>query len=166
MAELVDVVDSEDRVLGQATRAAIRRDNLLHRAVYIVVLNSRGELFVHRRTASKDVYPGLWDVTIGGVVAAGEDYLGAARREVGEEIGVVARSLTRFASLRYEDAHTRLLGVAFVTEHDGPFRLQSEEIAHGGFVALAEAERIAASEPCCPDGAAVLRLYVKGLRDK
>jgi isopentenyldiphosphate isomerase len=164
VSELVDVVDADDRVVGRATRAAMRRDNLLHRAVYIVVFNSRGELFVHRRTDSKDVYPGLWDVTIGGVVAAGEDYLTAARREIGEEIGVVARALERFASLRYEDPHTRLLGAAFVAEHDGPLRLQADEIAYGAFVPLAEAERIAACEPCCPDGAAVLRLYLKRIR--
>ena len=163
MPELVDVVDTDDRVLGRATRAEMRRDNLLHRAVYILVFNARGELFVHRRTESKDVYPGLWDVTIGGVVAAGEDYLDAARREIGEEIGVVARTLRRFASLRYEDAYTRLLGAAFVAEHNGPFRLQAEEIAHGGFVPLAEAERIATCEPCCPDGAEVLRLYVRSV---
>src|ERR1700752_1207585 len=106
----------------------MRRDNLLHRAVYILGFNARGELFVHRRTESKDVYPGLWDVTIGGVVAAGEDYLDAARRGLGEEIGVVARTLRRFASFRYEDAHTRLLGAGFVAAHEGPFHLQAEEI--------------------------------------
>ena len=38
--ELVDVVDADDRVVRQATRAEMRRDNLLHRAVYLVVRDS------------------------------------------------------------------------------------------------------------------------------
>jgi isopentenyldiphosphate isomerase len=169
VTEMVDIVDADDCVLGQATRAEMRRQNLLHRAVYILVFNACGELFVHRRTASKDVYPGFWDVTIGGVVAAGEDYVGAARRELAEEIGVVAVALRPLGRLRYEDASTRLHGMAFVAEHDGPVRLQAEEIASGGFVPLDEADRIVAAGPCCPDGAEVLRLYrdrVIGVRDE
>ena len=60
--ELVDVVDADDRVVRRVSRAEMRRENLLHRAVYLLVRNGRGELFVHRRTPTKDVYPGYCDV--------------------------------------------------------------------------------------------------------
>ncbi|MGH7894945.1 MAG: NUDIX hydrolase [Candidatus Binatia bacterium] len=160
MTELVDIVDEEDRVMRQATRAEMRRDNLLHRAVYVVVLDSRGEIFVHRRTDTKDIHPGYWDVTVGGVVAAGEDYPSAARRELREELGITVHVLRPLAPVRYEDAHTRLRGAAFLTVHDGPIRLQEEEIASGGFVPLTEAQRIMAEQPCCPDGVRVLRAYL------
>lgn len=158
--EMVDVVDADDRVVGRATRAEMRRDNLLHRAVYIIVRDSSGRIFAHRRTTSKDVYPGYWDVTVGGVVEAGEDYASAARRELAEEIGVTTDLLTPLFPVRYEDASTRLVGMAYVAHHDGPVVLQPEEIAHGAFVTLAEAERIIRAEPCCPDGIAVLRRYL------
>ncbi len=158
--ELVDVVDETDRVLRCATRAEMRRDNLLHRAVYILVRRSGGELFVHRRTTSKDVYPGYWDVTVGGVVGAGEDYDTAARRELAEEIGVECEHLEPLFAVRYQDASTQLVGRAYFAGHDGPVRLQAEEIAYGSFVTLAEAERIIRDEPCCPDGVEVLRRYL------
>lgn len=161
--ELVDVVDAEDRVLRQASRAEMRRANLLHRAVYILVRNSNGDLFVHRRTTSKDVYPGYWDVTVGGVVAAGEDYEVAARRELAEEIGVTCDTLLPLFQVRYHDAATQLIGRAFLARHDGPIRLQEEEIAFGAFVALDEAERIGREEHCCPDGFGVLRRYLEGV---
>ena len=159
--EMVDVVDADDRVVGRATRADMRRLNLLHRAVYIIVRNSSGSVFVHRRTTSKDVYPGYWDVTVGGVVEAGEDYATAARRELQEEVGVTTDTLTQLFPVRYEDASTQLVGMAYVVRHDGPVVLQPEEIAHGAFVSLAEAERIVREEPCCPDGVAVLRRYLE-----
>jgi isopentenyldiphosphate isomerase len=160
MTEMVDIVDAEDRVVGQVSREAMRRDNLLHRAVYVLLVDSRGWLFVHRRTDTKDVYPGFWDVTVGGVVAAGEDYPAAARRELWEELGVSPASLEPLAPLRHEDAHTRVRGMAFLALHDGPVTLQEDEIAFGRFVPMAEAERLVAEERCCPDGAEALRAYL------
>lgn len=158
--ELVDVVDDDDRVVGRATRAEMRSRNLLHRAVYLVVENGRGEIFVHRRTATKDVYPGFFDVTVGGVVAAGETYEIAAERELAEEVGVRGTPIRSLFAVRFADASTRLLGRAYVVRWDGHVLLQAEEVAWGAFVPRAEAERIAREEQCCPDGADVLRRYL------
>jgi isopentenyldiphosphate isomerase len=159
VTEMVDIVDAEDRVLRRATRAEMRRDNLLHRAVYVLVRNGRGELFVHRRTESKDIHPSHWDVTIGGVVAAGETYAAAAERELHEEIGVRATALRPLGPLRYEDAKTRIHGRVFAATADGPLRLQAEEIAEGRFMAADEVARVIAERACCPDGLLVLRTY-------
>src|SRR5258707_9637824 len=86
--ELVDILDASGRVIGVTTRADIRARKLPHRCVYILVFNRLGKLFIHQRTASKDVFPSYWDVTIGGVVAAGESFDLAALREGSEELGV------------------------------------------------------------------------------
>jgi isopentenyldiphosphate isomerase len=162
VTEMIDIVDADDRVLRQATRAEMRRRNLLHRAVYVIVRNSRGDLFVHRRTDDKDIYPGYWDVTVGGVVAAGEDYLAAARRELHEELGISPPALRRLGPVRYQDAQTRLIGEAFLAVHDGTVTLQAEEIASGSFVPVTEVLRLVEAAPCCPDGVQVLRAYLTG----
>lgn len=158
--ELVDVVDAEDRVIRQATRAEMRRENLLHRAVYLLVRNGRGDFFVHRRTMTKDVYPGYWDVTVGGVVAAGESYDRSARRELAEEVGIVDAVPAPLFEVRYADAATQLIGRAYLVHHDGPVTLQAEEVAWGAFVARTEVDRIVRGERCCPDGVQVLRRYL------
>jgi len=150
--ELVDVVDDSDQALGTATRAQVRVGNLLHRACYIIALDGRGRVFVHLRTATKDVFPSHYDVTVGGVLAAGETYDDAARREVEEELGALPRRLRVVGSLRYEGAGTRVIGRIYDCRVDPPLRLQPEEIVSGEWLAVDEIERRLAASPFCPDG--------------
>ena len=86
--ERVTVVDEDNRVVGSSTRLEVRREGLVHRATYILVFNGRGELYIHRRTMWKDIYPGYYCVSVGGVVAHGETYEVSAKREVAEELGI------------------------------------------------------------------------------
>jgi 16S rRNA (adenine1518-N6/adenine1519-N6)-dimethyltransferase len=88
--ELFDVCDADDRVIGQASRGEVHARGLLHRAVHIFVLNSRGELLLHRRSTQKDEYPLRITSSASGHLAVGEDYATAAVRELGEELGLVA----------------------------------------------------------------------------
>jgi isopentenyldiphosphate isomerase len=157
--ELVDVIDAEGRPVGVVTRTEMRACRLPHRCTYILLFNSRGELFVHLRTATKDVFPSHWDVTIGGVLAAGESFDDGARREAREELGVEVEP-QRLFPFRYEDASTIVHGMVYRVDHDGPFRLQPEEIVCGEFVASDVLQDRATHQSFCPDGLAVLREYL------
>ncbi len=157
--ELIDVVDDDDRVVEQRPRAEVRRHNLTHRSVYILVFNGAGELFVHRRTTTKDVYPGYYDVAIGGVVGAGEGYGDAAARELREELGIAGGALEPLFSIRYRDTTTAVNGMVFRCVHDGPFVLQAAEIVSGEFLPTTVVEDRMRHERFCPDGGAVLARY-------
>lgn len=87
-SEIFDVVDSEDRVVGQATRGEVHAQGLLHRSVHILVFNSNGDLFLQKRALTKDECPGYWDSSAAGHVNAGEDYRTCAHRELMEELNV------------------------------------------------------------------------------
>jgi isopentenyldiphosphate isomerase len=152
--ELVDVLDAQGNVIGVTTRADMRARHLPHRCVYILVFNRRGELFIHQRTPTKDVFPGHWDVAIGGVVAAGESFDLAASREGAEEIGVplAVEALFPFS---FSDARTTAFAHVYRGLHDGPFRLQKEEIVQGCFVSPSEVETRSKAAPFCPDSLAV-----------
>ena len=80
--ELVTWVDETDQVLGALPRAELRERGLIGRCTFILLFNSAGELCVHRRTLSKALYPGYWDVAAGGMVTAGEAYAESAAREL------------------------------------------------------------------------------------
>ena len=156
--EMVDIIDSEGHTVGTVSRQEMRGRRLPHRCVYILVFNRRGELFVHLRTPTKDVYPGYWDVAIGGVLAAGETFDQGAVREGREELGVDITPEPLFP-FRYEDAASVVQGMVYRVEHDGPFQLQAEEIERGEFLPLSEVLERTRTEKFCPDGLGVLAEY-------
>ena len=148
MDELVAVYDAAGRPAGSAPRSRMRAENLRHAATAVVVRDPWGRVYVHRRTDTKDVYPGLHDFTAGGVVAAGEDPLVAARRELEEELGVAGVTLEPIGVGDYADAHTDYRGFGYTTTWDGPVRWQPEEVAWGDWVTL---DRLAAWLAEAPD---------------
>jgi len=156
--EPVDVLDAAGRPVGVVSRREMRARRLPHRAVYVLVFNRRGDLFIHLRTADKDVYPAHWDVAIGGVLAAGESFDAAARREAREELGVDVEP-ERLFPLRWSDATNDVHGMVYRARHDGPFRLQPEEIVRGEFVTLGDVVVRGTRELFCPDGLAALAAY-------
>ena len=137
--------------------------NLRHRSVYVLVFNSSGQLFVHRRTMTKDIFPGFWDVAVGGVLNAGEEYDDGARRELREELGVDGLALRRLFPLRYDDAHNRVAGMVYSCTCDGPFSLQASEIAEGMWMDLDVLLDRTQRDPFCPDSLEALRLYLAKL---
>lgn len=161
--ELIDVVDEHDKVLTQATRREMRLRNLRHRCVYVLVFNSAGQLFVHQRTQSKDIFPGYWDVAIGGVLTAGEDYDTGARREVAEELGVRGVPLRRLFPMRYEDRENKVQGLVYSCTADQPFQFQASEIAAGEWLDLDVLLERTEHDKFCPDSLEALRLYLSKL---
>jgi hypothetical protein len=70
--------DSSGAVVGAAPRSVMRAEGLWHAATLVLVRSGDGRcVYVHERTSTKDVYPGLRDCWAGGVVSAGETPLEA-----------------------------------------------------------------------------------------
>ena len=87
--EQVAIIDESGTVVGAAPRSVMRRDNMLHVVVAVLVRDPIGRIYVHRRTDTKDVFPGLHDSFAAGCLQAGEEPAAAAAREAAEELGVV-----------------------------------------------------------------------------
>ena len=155
MSELVEEVDADGNVLQVVTRSAMRSGRLRHRAVFIAVLAGDGRLLVHRRSDSKDLWPGYWDIAAGGVVGVGETYDGAARRELAEELGIETDLEPRGAG-SFDDADAHLVGRVYVARHDGPFHFSDGEVSEARFVTPAALADLLATHSFCPDSLALV----------
>ena len=157
--EWVDWIDEDDRVLKSLPRTEIRRRNLLHRVTGTFIFHPDGRLFIHRRTDSKDVYPGRHDVMVGGTVTTGESFALNACREIAEELGVRGVPIYSLFGHRYADETSNSLIRVFACLYDGPITFQPEEVASGGWASPAQADELAATGRLCPDSAQGWRLY-------
>lgn len=150
--EVFDVVDANDAVIGQATRREVHAKGLWHRAVHVLVFAPGGsaKVFLQKRSMAKDTAPGRWDSSCSGHLDSGEDYLAAAVRELGEEIGLRVSGpevLTEVLRL----SATADTGWEFVrvyrTESSGPFSLHPAEIERGEWWRVEDVTRAVAERP-------------------
>ena len=101
--EIIGIYDENDNYVGKDTRKNARKNNLIHRCTYIVVLNPKGEILVQTRALIKEYCPGYLDLVIGGVLGDGEDIDKCAERETEEEIGININNIKD--KLKYIDKH-------------------------------------------------------------
>jgi len=159
--EIIQIVDADNNETGSAPRHEMRAKGLSHRASYILVFNSQGELFIQKRTMTKDIYPGYYDIAAGGVVLAGESYDQSAARELAEELGINGISLTSHFTFHHEDGSNLVWGRVYSCIYDGKMTLQEEEIENGFFMPPEKVLALSKKEPLTPDGLYVLKRYLK-----
>ncbi|MET7437461.1 NUDIX hydrolase [Streptomyces sp. NPDC004082] len=154
--EILDIVDENDRVIGQSPRGEAYARGLRHRCVFIQARDAEGRIFVHRRTPTKLVFPSLYDMFVGGVVGAGESYDDAALREAEEELGVrgLPRPRPLFTFLYDDGAQRSWWSAVYEVRCDLPVRPQAEEVAWHDFLPEDEVERRLTDWTWVPDGLA------------
>ncbi|GAA2262048.1 putative Nudix hydrolase [Streptomyces ruber] len=165
--EIIDIVDENDRVIGQSARGEAYARGLRHRCAFVLVRDADGRIFVHRRTPAKLVFPSLYDMFVGGVVGAGESYDDAALREAEEELGVSGLPRPAFLfKFPYDDgAGGAWWSAVYEVRCDLPVDPQTEEVAWHGFLTDDELEARLGAWEWTPDGlAAYERLRAYGRR--
>ena len=142
-AEELILVDASDRVCGHASKAACHDgDGILHRAFSLFVFNSNGALLLQQRSAGKRLWPGYWANTCCSHPRRGETMDEAARRRLGQEMGMDCelRYLYKFqyqADYRGLGAERELCSVLLGTT-DAPVQANKTEVVAWRFVMPAE----------------------------
>jgi isopentenyldiphosphate isomerase len=146
--EIFDIVNERDEVIDRRPRREVHRLGLTHRAVHVLVFNARGEVFLQKRSLTKDTSPGLWDSSASGHVDSGEDYDVCAVRELREEIGlVVAQTPERLFKIEARAETGQEFVWVYRCASEGPFTLHPEEIESGGWFAPEEISRWMTERP-------------------
>lgn len=124
MDELLDLVDQDDKVIGQKLRSEIYAQGLCNfRVVNAFLINQKGQLWIPRRSANKLIFPLCLDASMGGHVSAGETYDQAFKRELMEELNIDANLINyqQIASLNpYEHNTSAFMRVYLIHTDNSP----------------------------------------------
>ena len=86
----VQLVDNQDNPIGAMEKLLAHEKGELHRALSVIIVNSKNEILLQRRALGKYHSPGLWTNTCCSHPYPGEDALDAAKRRLKEEMGMTA----------------------------------------------------------------------------
>lgn len=139
--ELFPIVDEQGNIIGKATRKECHSGSfLLHPVVHLHVFNSKGELFLQKRSMSKDIQPGKWDTSVGGHVDYGEEIKTALCREAREELGITEYEPKFLCSYIWQSTREKELVNDYYCIYDGEFKIDPIEIDEGKFWSMKDVE--------------------------
>lgn len=88
--EMLPVVEPSGIVVGQMARSYAHKGTfLLHPVVHLHIIDRLGRIYLQKRSASKELYPGRWDTAVGGHIGYGESVSEALAREAQEELNFI-----------------------------------------------------------------------------
>lgn len=147
--ELWDAYDRHGNRLGiDLARGEAVPDGMYHIISDIVVRHTNGDYLLMLRDPGKPFYPNMYELTAGGSALKGESALDCARRELIEETGIDAGTLTPLGMSVREGSHSFYYVYACETDRDpDAVRLQpGETVGYKWVNAQALREMIEAAE--------------------
>src|SRR5574340_1522629 len=114
MPELIVTVDELDNVIGTEDKEKCHDgEGILHRAFLAMVFDASGNLILAKRSEKKRLWPGFWDGTVASHLFSDEDYAGASKRRLLEELGLETNSVKYLFKFRYKVGYKNI-----GTEHE------------------------------------------------
>jgi len=138
-AEWVPLVDEKGMVIGKATRAEVHRGpGKLHPVIHLHLINSKGEIYLQKRSMTKDTFPGKWDTSVGGHVDLGETIEQALLRETAEELNITGIHPIPLTQYKWETKIESELVFSFRAIYNATPVFNRNEIDEGMFWTIAE----------------------------
>ena len=144
--EYLDVVDAQGEPTGEVVeRSKAHLLGIRHRTSHVWLYrmkNNRAEILLQKRCASKDSFPGCYDISSAGHIPSGCSFEESAIRELEEELGVQASAAkliycgmqsidwdAEFHGLPYHDRQVTKVFLLRLDDFDEEdFRLQESEV--------------------------------------
>lgn len=133
-SEMFPIVDEHGLVIGQAPRKWCHGGSKpLHPVVHLHILNRSCELYLQKRSMTKDLLPGYWDTAVGGHVSYGESIMEALYREAGEELGFFDFNPAHLTSYVFESETERELVNVFAAVGNFELHPDNDEVTEGHY---------------------------------
>ena len=139
-------VNDKDEIIGSGTKEEAWKNGNIHRIVRIFVFNSKGEMLIQERSENMAIWPGRWDISVGGHEDEGEDYVTAAKREAQEELGIENIELKEVKkyftdSMRDGGKIVKRFNMLFTANYDGKISFDKYEVSDMKWISLEELQK-------------------------
>lgn len=142
----ITIVNDQDEVIGALPKQEARRRGEFHRLSHIAICNSKGEMLLQYRSATKQDSPDKWTFAVGGHVDDGESYEQAALREAREELGFTGLELTELFNFYTErqagDSAIRRFNQLYYAVTDQVPTPDPEEVADARWHTLSQIDKM------------------------
>jgi isopentenyl-diphosphate delta-isomerase len=135
-AMIIDAVDQADIPIGTIRRAEVFQKHANFRVAHVFVFNSNGDLLLQRLALTRERNPGAWGSSVAAYLFSSEGYFEAARRRVGQELGIPGASVSFLAKTEMIDDGCLKFISLFRCFSEGPFRFDSSQVDKAEFVSI------------------------------
>jgi isopentenyl-diphosphate delta-isomerase len=132
--EKVVLVNEQGQEIGLMGKQEAHEKGLLHKAISIIIYNSKGEMLIQQRAHTKYHWAGIWSNTCCSHPRENESFAAAAHRRLFEELGFHAQLTEEFnfiykafdepSGLTEHEFDTVFTGI-----YDGEMELNPDEVA-------------------------------------
>ncbi len=140
--EMLPILNHEGEVVGKAWRSECHNgSHLVHPVIHVHIYNSKGEIYLQKRSMAKKIQPGKWDTAVGGHIVFGETENQAFIREAWEEAGVENGQFDKIMRYLWEGKiETEMVNV-YKCHYEEPKIISVDEIDDGRFWTQQEIEQ-------------------------
>lgn len=132
--EIFPVVEPNGIVTGRMTRSYAHGGSmLLHPVVHLHIINRFGEIYLQKRSMTKDFLPGMWDTAVGGHVKYGESIAEALYRESWEELSLSEFNPTPLMNYVYQSRREKELVCVFACVGNFVLNPRNDEVDEGAW---------------------------------
>jgi isopentenyldiphosphate isomerase len=141
--ELLQRVDPQGQPRGAVFREQCHGNpDLIHGVVHLYVLDPQGRLYLQKRSAAKDSYPGCWDTSVGGHIQFGERVEAALERESREELGLSSVGAGLLGTYLYRDEWESEFVWAYALYYSASIDPNPDEVETGRYFTPLEIKRL------------------------
>lgn len=133
--EIFPIVMENGVVIGRATRSECHSGSmLLHPVVHLHLFNPEKELYLQKRSMTKDIQPGKWDTSVGGHMDYGESIEEALLRETREELGLTGiKPVPLYSYLFKSELEREIVHTFYAIAGETDITIDKSEIDCGAF---------------------------------
>jgi isopentenyl-diphosphate delta-isomerase len=161
---MIDVVDHEDRKIGEAPRGEVLQAAVNFHTVHLFLFDSSGRLLLQQLGATRDRHPLTWGASVAAYLFAGETYEDGIRRRAFQELGVSVDPEPVGKIKMIDEKSTKFVSL-FKAIYDGEINPDPAHIAAVRFVSLAHvtAEVTVTPKRFTPTFRKLLLFYLRSL---